>query len=102
MPTKEEISELLDNCTWVWESVNGVDGYTVTGPSGNSIFFPAVGAMNGKTIGGRGSSTAVWSSSVDSSAPSNAWALSLVKISGQSSGRYSRCGGFPIRPVCTK
>lgn len=36
MPTMDEIIELLNKCVWTWSS----GGYTVTGPNGNSIFFP--------------------------------------------------------------
>lgn len=43
MPTKEEMQELVDNCTWTWTSLNGVEGSLATGPNGNSIFFPVGG-----------------------------------------------------------
>ena len=43
MPTKAEQDELRNNCTWTWTTLNGVDGYRVTGPNGNSIFLPAAG-----------------------------------------------------------
>ena len=43
MPTKDEIEELRDNCTWQWTTLNSVNGYKVTGPNGNSIFLPASG-----------------------------------------------------------
>ena len=43
MPTNAEIQELMDKCTWVWTSVNGVKGYKVSG-NGNSIFLPAAGS----------------------------------------------------------
>ncbi len=41
MPTRGEIQELCDNCSWQWTMVNGIDGCKVTGPNGNSIFLPA-------------------------------------------------------------
>lgn len=41
MPTKEELEELGDKCSWQWCNSNGVNGFRVTGPSGNSIFLPA-------------------------------------------------------------
>ena len=41
MPTKAELNELLNNCTWTWTTQNGHKGYKVTGPNGNSIFLPA-------------------------------------------------------------
>ena len=46
MPTKAEQEELLKNCTWTWTMQNGVKGYNVKGPSGNSIFLPALGGRD--------------------------------------------------------
>lgn len=43
LPTKAEIEELMTKCDWKWETVDGIGGMRVTGPSGNSIFLPAVG-----------------------------------------------------------
>jgi len=43
MPTKDEFQELLDNCTWEWTQISGVNGYKITGSNGNSIFIPATG-----------------------------------------------------------
>lgn len=40
LPTKSEIGELVNKCTWKWTSYNGVKGQLVTGPNGNSIFLP--------------------------------------------------------------
>lgn len=46
MPTTDEFEELL-NCTWTKTTLNGVQGYKVTGPNGNSIFFPNTGHKQG-------------------------------------------------------
>lgn len=43
MPTKEEMNELITNCTWIKTTSNGVSGYRVTGTNGNSIFIPVSG-----------------------------------------------------------
>lgn len=43
MPTRKECEELVDNCTWEWTNINGVDGYKVIGSNGNYIFLPAAG-----------------------------------------------------------
>ncbi len=43
MPTKAEMQELVNNCTWTWTTQNGVNGMRVMGPNGNSIFLPAAG-----------------------------------------------------------
>lgn len=47
MPTHDEIKELLNRCRWNWVTMNGVEGYKVTGPSGKSIFLPAAGYRYG-------------------------------------------------------
>lgn len=47
MPTREEISELIEKCTWEFEWRGWVFGYKVTGPSGKSIFIPSAGKYKG-------------------------------------------------------
>lgn len=47
MPTLNEAKELVDKCSWVKTSVNGVKGCKVIGPNGNSIFFPNTGTVYG-------------------------------------------------------
>lgn len=44
MPTKSEMQELIDKCTWTWTRENGVCGYKVTSKTnGNYIFLPLAG-----------------------------------------------------------
>ena len=51
MPTKAEIQELIDNCTWTWTIVNGVKGYKVTSKiNGNSIFISITGCYAGSSL----------------------------------------------------
>jgi hypothetical protein len=55
MPTRAEWQELLENCSWAWGSQpasNGffINGYLITGPSGNSIFLPASGYKQDKLV----------------------------------------------------
>ena len=65
MPTWDEIKELCVKCSWEWISVNGVSGQKVTGPNGNSIFFPATGAYFGESeVGNRGSYGYYWSATL--------------------------------------
>ena len=40
LPDKSHFEELVNKCKWSWEPMNGVQGYKVTGPNGNSIFLP--------------------------------------------------------------
>ena len=50
MPTKDDFEELIKNCTWVLTTVNGVDGFLVTGYTGNSIFLPTTGYRDGMSL----------------------------------------------------
>lgn len=43
MPTKDEVQELYDKCTFTYGEVDGVKGYYATGKNGNSIFLPCYG-----------------------------------------------------------
>ena len=101
MPTLNEQKELLNNCTWEWTTQNGVNGYTVTGPNGNSIFLPAAGCRGGTGVDFRGSGGYYWSSSLYSNSSDSAYFLYLI------SGRYYwnsyyRYFGYSVRPVCSE
>lgn len=64
IPTKDEVEELFLRCRWVKSEMNGVQGFRVTGPKGNSIFVPATGMMSEKKIIGQGERACIWSSSL--------------------------------------
>ena len=66
MPTDAEQDELRNECTWAWTRQNGVQGYKVTGPNGNSIFLPPAGYRYGADIYGTGNEVRYWSSSLNS------------------------------------
>lgn len=50
MPTSAEYVELKDNCKCESIIYNGVKGYKMSGPNGNSIFLPAAGLYIGTKI----------------------------------------------------
>lgn len=62
MPTVDELNELVNKCTWTWTTLNGVNGYKVTGPNSNSIFLPAAGCRDGNNLNYVGSGGYYWSS----------------------------------------
>ena len=62
IPTKEDFEELITNCGWEWATVNGVDGYKVTGPNGNSIFLPVTGYREGASLHNDGKLAEYWCS----------------------------------------
>ena len=99
MPTLEEQKELLDECTWEWTELNGVNGYRVTGPNGNSIFLPAAGYRDGSKLQYNRAVGDYWSSSLY---VRYGYSCSLYfQIDGYYySGYYYRYYGRNVRPVC--
>ena len=98
MPTKAEMEEMVDNCTWTWTSQSGVKGYKVTGPNGNSIFLPAAAGYVGSSLGDDvGKLGLYWSSTPYESDTYNAYVL----IIGYHNyvHRFDRHHGFTVRPV---
>jgi len=50
-PTEDDFYELRDECTIVLDTLNGIKGYKVIGPNGNSIFLPSAGYYESKEEG---------------------------------------------------
>ena len=55
MPTREEQEELLEKCKIEWTYVRNkageaVSGYKLTGPNGNSIFFPCATGLYDRNV----------------------------------------------------
>ena len=61
MPTYFELNELSTKCTWTWTTRNGVNGYNVEGPNGNSIFLPAAGYRDESSLYNAGGYGYYWS-----------------------------------------
>lgn len=106
MPTNEEWTELLNNCTWTWVTNyngSGVNGRLVKATNGNSIFLPAAGHRIGRSVFGVGADCYYWSSSLSPNYPY--YALCLIYLYEKQNGYniymfYDRSCGFSIRPVC--
>ena len=100
MPTDAEWQELRDNCTWTWTTLNGINGVEVKGSNGNAIFLPAAGFRSSNDVFYTGHYGCYWSSSLDTTAPSNA---KFVEFQSEDNdifrNYYSRCCGQPIRAV---
>ena len=100
MPTAAEQDELRNNCTWTWTTQNGVNGYKVTGPNGNSIFLPAAGTILSDELQAVEEGCFYWSSSlVTGDHPGGAYGI-LFDSSYVDSFPFQRCYGFSVRPVC--
>jgi hypothetical protein len=100
MPTKAEYDELRNNCTWKWTRQNGVNGYKVLGPNGNSIFLPTAGYMiDGSILLSAGRYGSYMLSSLHANKSDFAYCMSFfsdILIQGQ----LSRENGQTVRPVC--
>ncbi len=55
VPTQAEWDELFSLCKKQWVEQDGMTGYKLTGPNGNSIFLPAAGSRTQTTVSGVGS-----------------------------------------------
>ena len=110
MPSLDKIKELVDNCTYSWISMNGVEGGKFTGPNGSSIFLPAAGYREEDYLAwDDGSYGDYWSSTQHTSELYSAFCLgffsnysfSLEELGGDYMGwgYMSRECGHPVRPV---
>ena len=107
VPTDDELTELRENCTWIWTTQNGTTGCLIIGPNKSSIFMPAAGYM-AATLStpdprGVGAGGNYWSSERCTDSTDRAW--SIYFGSGGVSrpekyGRRLRYYGQSIRPVC--
>ena len=98
LPTKAELEELKNKCTWLRTAQNGVKGYKVTGPNGNSIFLPAAGERYGSSLSLAGDHGRYWSSTPHESSSYSAYYLFFGSGSPfVSSG--DRNVGRSVRPV---
>ena len=97
MPTLEEWIALMDQCTWVRTTQNGIPGTQVSAANGNSIFLPATGCRYDVelTHPERGF---YWSSSLGTDLPNLARAMSF-KPDRVLTCYESRAAGLSIRPV---
>lgn len=97
IPTQYELNELMTECTWKYERLNGVNGFRVTGPNGNSIFMPCAGQKYDNTSANVGGTGFYWTSGLSTSlyAP----AMYVYNGSDPAFMNYSREQGMSIRPV---
>ena len=103
IPTQLECQELIDNCTWTLTTQNGVNGYKVEGPNGNSIFLPTAGLIFGSAFTGVGTQGNYWSSAPWDKDNDNDNAYNLFfSSSSLLVGNCNRTYGLSVRPVKSK
>lgn len=97
LPTEAEISELVNECDWTWTTSNGVPGYQVTGPNGNSIFLPVTGYRFGNEVFDPGFGY-YWSGTLNNSRRTNAYRIDFCADDWDYTS-YARYAGHAVRPV---
>lgn len=99
MPSRIEMYELRDRCTWEKETLNGVNGCRITGPNGNSIFLPNAGFYSNNKVIFKGSDGHYWTGSLYEH---NDYQAINLGTYGDKGGAYisNREDGKCVRPVC--
>lgn len=102
MPTEAQIKELITSCSWKQTTVNGVEGYKVSGKNGNSIFLPLGGYRQYASLDRGSSAGCFWSATINAAKPSNANYL-IVELNAKPEvgvmTQTERYFGFNIRAV---
>ena len=96
MPTKTQMQELINNTTYQWTTINGVNGGKFTATNGNYVFFPAAGRWSNGSQNSVVNFGYCWGSSPDGSG--SAYYLGFYNGS-RSVYNSSREYGYPVRPV---
>jgi formylglycine-generating enzyme required for sulfatase activity len=100
MPTIAELTELKDNCTYEWTTINGVKGGKFTSRSnGRSVFFPAAGYCWRSEQRDVGLSGYYWSSSLDESNSNFVLVLNFASVGADTDSYIRRIYGGSVRPV---
>ena len=99
MPSKEDVDELTQQCTWIWTTHNNVNGYKVTGPNGNSIFLPTVGYKGAGPSYPAGEDGLYWTNTIEKGHYSYLIVLHNDAPPTKAGSQGTRCFGFTIRPV---
>ena len=99
MPTNAEEKELYEKCKWTYTKKNGINGYQVTGPNGNTIFLPAAGLYDGNnTLYGANNIGWYWSSTSSRDNYALGFYLTSSSVTYTDVG-HDKCDGHVIRPV---
>lgn len=99
MPTKENYEELISKCTWTWTTTNDVNGYSVKGPNGNTMFLPAAGSKDFWGVSQAGTNLNYMTSSKDYS---NTWVLKGNQSEYKLASTFIISDEYSVRPISKK
>lgn len=100
LPTASDFEELFALCSKEWTSEDGVEGYKLTGPNGNSIFLPAAGSRTMSTVSNAGVTGVYATGSINPSDSKYAVAFRFG-TQGQSRTSVPVYEALSVRPVST-
>ena len=102
MPSKEQVAELIQYCTWEWTTSLGVNGHLITGPNGNTMFLPAAGYYASTNCSNENTEGGYWTRSLSQNGtvvtPTNAHKMRINSTTFQVNGS-SRNVGNTVRAV---
>ena len=91
-PTLTQIQELMESCSSVWTTLNGVNGRMFTGPNGGQVFLPAAGCRLHDEFFGVGTDGGYWSGTPVEGYDYYAWCLYFYYEGVYWSRDYRSCG----------
>ncbi len=100
MPSRDQFSELIAQCTMQWTTSNGVNGYKVTSKiNGATMFLPAAGFYFSGTLYSVGNIAYYWTRDVYSARCYYAYYFFFHSSGSQDLTNGDRDSGFSVRPV---
>lgn len=99
MPSHSQIQELIDNCSYLWTTINGVNGGLFTATNGKKIFLPAMGARYNENCISDTKNGYYWSSTQEEDESNSAWDFNFNSGSFTNQGSLPRPYGLSVRPV---
>ena len=98
MPSKDQLSELASQCYWQWTTRNEVAGLLVTGPNGNTLFWPTAGYRSNTMLYSSYFEGLYWSRTLYYSYSDGAYRIRIGE-GMHNCNIYNRYFGYSVRPV---
>lgn len=98
LPNVADLNELIDNCTNIWTTLDGIHGRQFTSNiNGQVLFIPVVGCYNGTSLLAYDSSGHYWTSEPNTDASArNLWLQQNQIVPSNGIGKHFGCS---IRPI---
>lgn len=98
IPSTDDFAELINNCTWDWEPLNGTNGYKVTSKVNDNWIFLPVSGYKAQSHYNSYDGGYYWSSELDTDDISKSFAL-VFSSSQVTTSSFDRDKGLVVRPV---